>query len=238
MAARRKVKKREFYQEYWAGENLENCNIVRLLAIIIFLSGIMVTVGWVFGIEALKSVLPGLVTMKFTTAISFIFVSIIVFFSGEYFCGRSKDVAEILLPVSALAILLVMTMQLASSLTGVESGIEFWVVRESPGAAYTVVPGRPSIPTMLNFMFITIAALLIILKRSYAEKHLKMIGGVVGIVGLIALIGYLFSFPLLYYYVSGVNTAMALNTAVLFILSGIGLVLASKSECLLKRWIQ
>jgi hypothetical protein len=48
------------------------CKIAKIFAGIIFLAGIIVVIGWLLDIEVLKSILPYWVTMKFTTAISFI----------------------------------------------------------------------------------------------------------------------------------------------------------------------
>jgi hypothetical protein len=46
----------------------------------------------------------------------------------------------------------------------------------------------------------------------------------VGLTGALAAAGYVFNAPLLYYYLSGVNSAMALHTALLFVIIGTGLV--------------
>ncbi|MFQ5586088.1 MAG: hypothetical protein ACE5GF_04615 [Thermodesulfobacteriota bacterium] len=45
--------------------------ISRLLGIIVTLTGLMVMVGWIIDIPILKSILPHWVTMKFSTALSF-----------------------------------------------------------------------------------------------------------------------------------------------------------------------
>lgn len=46
--------------------------ISKILATIVLVIGILVTTGWIFDIKTLESVLPNLVTMKFSTSVSFI----------------------------------------------------------------------------------------------------------------------------------------------------------------------
>jgi len=43
-------------------------------------------------------------------------------------------------------------------------------------------------------------------------------------------LGYIINAPILYYTISGWSTAMALHTAILFVLLGIGLVLVGKGN--------
>jgi hypothetical protein len=57
--------------------------------------------------------------------------------------------------------------------------------------------------------------------------QVKIIGFIVGIIGAVALIGYSVNLPQLYYFVEGVNAAMACHTAILFVLLGIGFICLS-----------
>jgi hypothetical protein len=115
-----------------------------------------------------------------------------------------------------------------STLLGMHTGIEELFIKEMPGGVKTVVPGRPSIPTMLNFLIIAIAGILTILDTEYLQSKLKVFGFIIGIIGAVAVFGYIIDVPLLYYFVEGVNSAIALHTAVLFILLGTGLVCLSE----------
>ena len=56
------------------------------------------------------------------------------------------------------------------------------------------------------------------------QSKLKIIGLIVGSIGAVAVVGYIINAPLLYYYIEGVNSAMACHTAVLFVLLGMGLL--------------
>jgi hypothetical protein len=53
-------------------ESRRSLPLILLAGIFAIASGIIVIAGWVFHIEILKSVFPGLATMKFNTALCFI----------------------------------------------------------------------------------------------------------------------------------------------------------------------
>jgi nitric oxide reductase large subunit len=73
-------------------------------------------------------------------------------------------------------------------------------------------------------MLIALAGILTMLNLKKLQPKLKIIGLAIGIIGALAVIGYIINAPLLYYFISGVNSAMALHTAILFVLLGIGLL--------------
>jgi len=201
--------------------------IAKILAVIVALVGIMVMVGWIFDIAILKSILPTWVTMKFTTAFSFLLSGLIL-----YFIARLREgsvLAQIVLPVSALIILLIMATLLTSVILGVRTGIEDLFVKETVGAVKTTIPGRPSAGTMIDFILIAGSAMFA-LSRPSANKVLFPIGVIVAVIGGVAIVGYIVNFPLLYYTVSGWSTAMALHTAILFTLCGIGLAVIGRSS--------
>jgi len=50
------------------------------------------------------------------------------------------------------------------------------------------------------------------------------IGVVLGAIGVIAIFGYIINAPNLYYYIEGVNSAIACHTAALFMVLGIGFI--------------
>jgi hypothetical protein len=93
---------------------------------------------------------------------------------------------------------------------------------KDPGSAHTVVPGMPSMLTMVDFLLIALAAILTIVNPAGLRQKLKAIGIIIGAIGALAIIGYIFKAPILYYYAAGVNSAMAISTALLFILAGAG----------------
>jgi hypothetical protein len=111
-----------------------------------------------------------------------------------------------------------------SALLGIHTGAEDLFIKETKIAVKTVVPGRPSLPTMINFILIALAGLLTMLDVKRARPQLKIIGLIMGAIGALAIIGYIINVPILYYYIDGVNSAIAVHTSVLFIVLGVGLL--------------
>jgi hypothetical protein len=108
-----------------------------------------------------------------------------------------------------------------SGIIGIQTGVENLFVND-PGSALSVVPGRPSMLTMVDFLLIALAAILTIVNPGGHLPKLKSIGIMVGATGACAVLGYVLSAPSLYFYIAGASSAMAMPTALLFILIGAG----------------
>lgn len=198
---------------------------VKILALFVSLVGLLVAIGWIFDIGFLKSMSPNFVTMKFTTAVCFI-ASGIVLYSAAHEESESSFAAQTILPSAILLILLLMATLFISAVFGFSTGVDSIFIQEKAGAVQTIVPGRPSIPTMLNFILIAVSGILFF---AGFKRHLLWLGTAVALVGGVAVLGYIIKEPFLYYLIVGINTAMALNTAILFALVGIGLILCGKT---------
>ena len=199
--------------------------IVKILALFVTIAGLLVVVGWIFDIGFLKSILPNLVAMKFTTALCFIASGFVLYSTAE----EQKEnlfAVQTILPSAILLILLLMATLFISAVFGFNTGIDNIFIQEKAGAINTFIPGRPSIPTMFNFILIAVSGMLTLVGF---KKHLLWLGIAVTLIGSVAALGYIINQPLLYYLIVGINTAMALNTAILFILIGIGLILCGKA---------
>ncbi len=195
----------------------------------VFLAGMAVMAGWFFDIPILKSIHPAWVTMKFSTALSFCLSGAILLSLGRSL-DRESSMAHICLPAATLSLLLLMATLLFSSLLGVTTGIEDLFVKESEGAVQTTVPGRPSVGTMMNFILMALSGLLSMFRPQNLKMGLRKIGWAVSGIGGLAVLGYLFNQPILYYTMGGWSTAMALHTALLFVMLGIGLIWIRKKE--------
>jgi hypothetical protein len=197
--------------------------IARVLSLIVIIAGICVIIGWIFDIGFLKSILPSWVSMKFDTAIAFVLSGITLYFivgaaEGEF------DIAQVVLSITSLIIILLMGTLFFSSVLKIRTGAEDLFIKEAARTVKTVTPGRPSVPTMFNFILIASAGILTILNPEKSRLKLKIIGVAVGAIGATAIFGYIINAPILYYFVEGINSAIALHTAGLFVLLGIGLI--------------
>jgi len=197
--------------------------IAKILALVVLSAGILVTIGWFLDIDYLKSILPTFVTMKFSTAISFVFSGVILYFISSMKEGR-VGMSHIALPVAGLLIMLFMATIMVSVLFDINTGMEKLFMKEMEGAVKTTVTGRPSIPTILNFILI-VASCVFALSDLKLKKLLLGIGSTVTAIGGVSIVGYVIDLPVLYYSVEDVSTAMALHTSILFVVLGVGMIL-------------
>jgi hypothetical protein len=195
---------------------------VKILSLFVAAAGLVVMAGWIFDINVLKSLSPIWVSMKFSTAVAFAASGTSLFFIVRVLEGEF-DIAQVVLSLTTLTITLLMGLLLFSAILSIPTGIENLFVKEI-GEVKSVAPGRPSVPTMINFLLMALAAILALQHPARLLPKLKIIGIIIGLTGALAAAGYAFNVPLLYYYLPGVNSAMALHTALLFVILGTGLL--------------
>ena len=203
---------------------METAKIAKVISYVIIAVSILVMLGWLFDIQALKSIHPEWVTMKFATALSFFISGIIL---RCILCSKvGNKTAEMVLSVATITLLIFIGPLLASALLGFEPIYGSSLFAEE--GTLSSFPGMPSISTLLNFFLIFVAGLCILFRLN--EKPLYLIAGFLGASGLIAIIGYAANVPFLYFSIKGISTAVALHTAALFMLWGIGLMLILQRE--------
>jgi len=205
---------------------------IQLSSITISFVGLAVLIGWIMNIPALTSLIPNSVTMKFSTAVSFIFTGVSILIISKLAIEPSgySDLSHIVLPISMLIILLFMSTHIGSIIVSAPSGVDNLFVKEQElDPVFTTSPGRPSFPTMISFLLIaTAAAGTLITSGSNLKKLIGGTGFAIGIIGSVALAGYALSLPMLYYSFEGLNTAMAVHSAALFVVAGLVLIISGK----------
>ena len=202
--------------------------LVNTLSFLVILTSVLVLLGWLLNIEFLKSVVPQFVTMKFTTAISFLFSGIILLALVHYLKGN-LEIAEISLALFSTLLLFLVGSMFVASLVGVSTGIEQLVIKETE-PSWTVEPGRPSTGTLIAFIIIGFVGILTVLKLPIVQTAYLFSGVALMTIGGLALLGYLLNMPALYYYLTDISTAMAIHTSTLFVLIGIGLLSLHKGR--------
>lgn len=196
--------------------------IVKSISLVVTAAGLAVMAGWIFDSNVLKSLSPAWISMKFSAAVAFVASGVTLYFIVRTLEGEF-DHAQVVLSITSLIITLLMGSLFFSAILGIPTGIESLLIKDT-SEVMSVTPGRPSLPTMINFLLIALAAILTLQHPARLRPKLKIIGMLVGLTGALATAGYLFNTPLLYYFIEGLNSAMALNTAALFVLLGTGLV--------------
>src|SRR3989344_5211392 len=199
--------------------------ICKIIAIIVMMAGITVMLGWIFDVPVLKSIIPTWVSMKFITALSFVTCGFLIYL---FTLKIENEYLEYISVVVSFTLILLMMVFFVSVLTGISTSIENLFVKEAPGAVKTAGLGVPAIPTMACFILIGLSQLIFLLDNK-RKRGLLWIGIPVMILGMVALVGYIVDRPALYYTWEGF-TSMAANTAILFTLIGLSLILLGKND--------
>ncbi|HET7831944.1 MAG TPA: ATP-binding protein [Gallionella sp.] len=129
--------------------------IPQAAAVVAVSIGILVLTGWIFGVNLLKSGLPGLAAMKVNTAVAIILSGLALF--GAVTAGRGPRVFSRL---CAGAVLLLAGLTLAEDLSGADFGIDQWLIRETSTFAGDI-PGRAPLNAALSLTAIGAALLLL-----------------------------------------------------------------------------
>lgn len=199
--------------------------IAQLCGAIAIAVGIAVLVGWVFDVQALKSILPQFVAMKANTALGFVFAGLALNLSINAQAprgGRIPQVAQAVANILAMTMAVIGLVTLLEYVLGQDFGIDQWLIREPVGAVATSHPGRMAPPTALNFFLLGIGMLGIDLDKG--RRLANWLFGAVVLVSLLALYGYVYGATP--FYAISRTTGMALHTAIVFLLLAVGGVCA------------
>jgi PAS domain S-box-containing protein len=189
--------------------------------------GVSVLLGWVWDSSALKSVFPGLATMKANTAAGLLVCSAALALVSWKESAKGVPFAAAVL---AIAVVLLGALTLCEDIFNWNVGIDQWLFHDPAGAVETSKPGRMSPSTA--FCFALTGAALLAASRPISWRlrlpTLAALSAAVAIVGSLALMGHvsdgLFHLRLWNY------TGMAVHTATGFLLLGCGLLALAQSE--------
>ncbi|MDD5584473.1 MAG: PAS domain S-box protein [Candidatus Omnitrophica bacterium] len=193
------------------------------LAVLVLCTGLLVLIGWAFDIPNLKSVFPAFVTMKANTAALF-------FLTGISLCCIQpqyvkKRACRFVSAGCAAIIALMGLLMFSEYIFGFDLGIDRVFFKEPAGALLTLSPGRMTPNTALNFMLISFVLLFLDTKKRILYSICQFFIFLEAVIALTALASYLYDASVFY---SGIAryAAMALHTAVLFVITGVALFFA------------
>lgn len=182
------------------------------------LAGCLVLLGWAFDIAFLKSILPGLATMKANTALGFILSGLSLWMLRT---GPAK--AQISPPKMFAAIVALLgLLTLGEYLFSRDFGIDQLLFPQEAGAEPTSLAGRMAHPTALSFLLLGLALLSLDAKRPVWLVEFPVL--IALLVSGLALAGYAYGVTSLYSI--GLYSSMALHTASLFIVLSLGILFA------------
>jgi PAS domain S-box-containing protein len=185
----------------------------------------LVLLGWIFNVSILKTVFPGLVEMKANTALGIALSGISLWLLQRDGINRQR---RRLAQTAALLVILLGLLTLSQYFWGWNLGIDQLLFKDPSGALQTLIPGRPSPQTSLNFVLVGFALLLLDLKTRHGRRPAEFLALAVVFVSLVGLIGHLYRITA--FYSISPYTGMALHTALSFMALSIGLFFARPDE--------
>ena len=161
--------------------------------------GLVVLVGWVTAVPALQTIIPGVVSMKITTAGAFLTFGWAALRLRQGVFGSVAAAAGGILVVVMILSYVGLDLDLTDSDTG----------------RHSVRPGVPSLGTIPGFILAALAL--------YRPAIRLLCGRLLVAVGGVAYVGYLVAVPAMYYQFEW-STAMAVHSAAGFVLLGLALL--------------
>ena len=194
------------------------------LCVALIALGTSVLVGWLFQIELLKSLLPGLSTMKFNAALGFVAAG-----SGLALADWPRGPRKHAAIASGSFLILLGGSTLVQYATGLNLGIDELVVRDRGVLTGSGVPGRMSPLTAIAWVAVGSAIILLTLGKStkvVTAGHLVSLCA--GFVAFLAAAGYAFGAEA--FWGIGFYTAMAIHTAVGLLVAVAAALMTRKDE--------
>jgi hypothetical protein len=165
-------------------------------------------IGWMLEVELLKTLLPGLPSMKMNTAVCLLLCGAVALF---YIDGAQKHF-NIIIPLNLIALIL-SALTLFEYVFDVNLKIDEFLVKESAADA---MPGRMAITSASCLVLLTVGFAFV---TAQAPKMFNMAArlffSIVALVAILAIIGYVFDVP--YLHNLSMSKSMALLTALLLL---------------------
>lgn len=158
--------------------------LTRIAATFSTAAGLLVLLGWILDIPQARSLIPGTISMKANTAISFVVAGASIWLVAG---GRGQPRALVVGRLLGLAVAVAGALNLIEYVFGVDLGIDqLLFVDRDPATAY---PGRMSLPTAVAFVAAG-GALAFIDARPRGRWLAGFLAVATGSLGYLGLIGY------------------------------------------------
>ena len=203
-----------------------------LIGVGIALAGLSVLVGWEFDIQPLKSVWPGLATMKPNTALGFIMGGLCLRLSAPRHGASAPRGKNWVATTLALLLGVLGVLTLAEYGFDRDLGIDQMLFRDALTPP-TAAPGRMAIMTAVNFTLLAAALLLIDVATGAGRRPSNWLASAIAVNAYLAVLGYAYNVSALYA-VAAMST-VALHTAALFVLAGLGVAFARPGSSFVQR---
>lgn len=195
-------------------------------AVFVLLVGSLIVLGWLFDVEFLKNLIPGLAPMKFNTALAFVLSALALLLrlfkdhsgSRQSLYGRVADAcAAVVLAIGVLTLL--------EYAFNWDIGIDQLLVPDrNPDPPFTL-PGRMAINTTVNLTLFGLALVSMGSEKRIGYRFTQACVVLAGAIALLAIVGYIYDIQTLAGNLA-TFTAMALPSTVTFLALSVGILSA------------
>lgn len=192
----------------------------RLAGIVAAAIGGLVLFGWAGDVTIFKSVVPGVVTMKANTALSFALAGV----GLSLVSGRLSRAAVVIGRLCAAVSLLIGLLTVCEYASGRNFGIDELLAVDVQPAFATSLPGRMGINTATSFVLVGLALLLLDVETARGRRPAQLLALGAATIAFIALLGYAYSVRSMRGFAS--YTEMAIHTALAFLVLAAGVLAA------------
>lgn len=198
-------------------ENNRYAKIVVAVNIAVTALALFVLLGWVFDIPAVKSIIPGYISMKINTAVIFLMIAVAFLLLAAG--GKGKLYLSRI--ITGIALVLT-TVTLLQYITGADFGVDQFLGADS-NLTGSLHPGRMSLVTVVCFLLLCVVLFTFNITGRYFRLAMQGFLHMVTLLSFTAIVGYIFDVP--GFYTLSVLTTMAIHTAVAFFVLSIALSL-------------
>ncbi len=195
-------------------------------AILVLAVGILVILGWLFEIAFLKSAIPGLVSIKFNTALAFVLsgLALLLRLFKDHAGARQSTYGRVA-DLCAAIVLFIGVLTLAEYVFNWNIGIDQLLVPERNPDPPTTFPGRMAINTTANFILLGLALVSMGREERTRYRFTQAFAVLVSAIAVLAIVGYIYDIRTLVGNIA-TFTAMALPSTVIFLALSIGILCA------------
>jgi signal transduction histidine kinase len=187
--------------------------------------GALVLIGWWRDIDALRTIVPGLIPTIPNTAVASMIGGLALLSAvhdeqGERWRAATRVLAGALTTLGALFAI--------ERITGLDFGIDLLLFGKSVKAMVWLPPGRPAINSCIVMLLDGIGLLVIDVKTSRGRRPAEAVSATGALISFIAIVGYMYGVRGLYSF--GPQTGMALLTAITLCVLSVGIFFARPTE--------
>ena len=196
--------------------------------ITILISVVVMLGGWGLNIASLRSLLPGLATMKFNTALGLGACGAALWLLGPEVYGLKRRIGQ----GFAIVAVIIGALTLLEYAFAWDLGIDKWIIFDKSARVANTWPGRPSPNSALAILLIGMALLMLDREGVCGRRLAEWFGLATGLIAYIALLGYIYGVQGLYSIFA--YSTLALHTAIALLALSIGVLLARSTSSLLQ----